>query len=154
KAAGAPITGIGLQGHVKIDGPSAKEEADTIEALAGLGRKGNIRELDVGVLPRTTRSDSSDISATTAGTAQSNPYVSGLPYEMQQALAKRYAELFGVFVQHHSSMGRVTLWGVTDANSWLNNFPARGRTNYPFLFDREGKPKPAFDTVLQAAGQH
>jgi endo-1,4-beta-xylanase len=151
KAAGAPITGIGLQGHVRIDSPSAHTEAETIEAFAALGIRVNISELDVDVLPRTTRTDSADVNATAAGTAQSNPYTSGLPDEMQQRLAKRYAELFGVFVQHHNVMGRVTLWGVTDGDSWLNNFPTRGRTNYPLLFDREGKPKAAFDAVLQEA---
>jgi endo-1,4-beta-xylanase len=149
KAAGVPITGIGLQGHVRIDGPDARQEAATIDAFAALGLQVNISELDVDVLPRTTRSDSADVSMTAAGTAQSNPYVNGLPEEMQQALAKRYAELFKVFVQHHNSMGRVTLWGVTDGGSWLNNFPTRGRTNYPLLFDRGGRPKPAFFAVLQ-----
>ena len=84
-----------------------------------------------------------------AGTAESNPYVNGLPDEMQQKLAKRYAELFKVYVDHHASMGRVTLWGVTDGGSWLNNFPTPGRTNYPLLFDREGKPKAAFAAVLE-----
>ena len=68
-----------------------------------------------------------------------------------EANAKRYAELFAVFVQHRDAIGRVTFWGVTDGDSWLNNFPTRGRTNYPLLFDREGKPKPAFDAVLQMA---
>jgi endo-1,4-beta-xylanase len=48
-------------------------------------------------------------------------------------------------------MSRVTFWGVTDGDSWKNNFPVRGRTNYPLLFDREGKPKPAFDAVIQTA---
>jgi endo-1,4-beta-xylanase len=151
KAAGVPITGIGLQGHVHLDTPDAKTEAETIEAFAALGLKVNISELDVDVLPRTARTDAADISATAAATADSNPYIGGLPEEMQQALAKRYGELFRVFVDHHASMGRVTLWGATDRDSWLNNFPTRGRTNYPLLFDRQGKPKPAFDAVLQAA---
>ena len=149
KAAGAPITGIGLQGHLHMDTPDAKTEAETIEAFAALGLKVNISEMDVDVLPRTARTDSADVSATAKATANSNPYVDGFPEEMQQALAKRYAELFQVFVQHHASMERVTLWGVTDGNTWLNNFPTRGRTNYPLLFDRQGKPKPAFFSVVQ-----
>ena len=70
---------------------------------------------------------------------------------MQQKLAQRYAELFEVFVQHRKVIGRVTFWGVTDGDSWLNNFPTRGRTNYPLLFDRQGKPKAAFATVVRAA---
>lgn len=151
KAAGVPITGVGLQGHMHLDTPDAKAEAETIEAFAALGLKVNVSELDVDVLPRTARADSADVSATAAGTANANPYISGFPEEMQQALANRYAQLFQVFVQHHASIGRVTFWGVTDRDSWLNNFPTRGRTNYPLLFDRQGKPKPAFTAVLQAA---
>ena len=98
-AAGAPISGVGLQGHQKMDFPTAQQEADTIEAFAALGIKVHITELDVDVLPRTTRQNSADISATAAGSAASNPYTAGLPEEMQQALAKRYAELFDVFVK-------------------------------------------------------
>lgn len=150
KAAGVPITGIGLQGHMHLETPDIKSETETIEAFAALGLKVNISELDVDILPRTTRSDSADISATAAGGTQSNPYVDGLPPGMQQALAKRYGDLFKVYVDHHASIGRVTLWGVTDRDSWLNNFPTRGRTNYALLFDRQGKPKPAFDAVLEA----
>jgi endo-1,4-beta-xylanase len=136
KDSGAAISGVGLQGHLRIDWPSAKVEAETIEAFAALGVKVHITEFDVDVLPRTQRQNSADVSATAAGNAASNPYVAGLPGEMQQALAKRYAELFHVFVQHRSAIARVTFWGVTDGGSWLNNFPTRGRTNYPLLFDR------------------
>jgi endo-1,4-beta-xylanase len=46
-------------------------------------------------------------------------------------------------------VARVTLWGVTDAQSWLSNFPVPGRVNHPLLFDRQGKPKPAFDAVVE-----
>lgn len=151
QAAKAPITGIGLQGHNKLDVPTARQEAETIEAFAALGIQVNISELDVDVLPRTTRQNSADISATAAGSADSNPYTAGLPEEMQQKLAKRYGELFEVFAQHRKAMGRITFWGVTDGDSWLNNFPTRGRTNYPLLFDRQGKPKPAFDAVMRQA---
>jgi endo-1,4-beta-xylanase len=64
---------------------------------------------EIDILPRTTRSNSADVSMTAAGTAESNPYVNGLPGEIQQKLAKRCAELFEVYVDHHASMGRVTL---------------------------------------------
>lgn len=39
---------------------------------------------------------------------------------------------------------------VADGDSWLNNWPMKGRTNYPLLFDRFGKAKPAFDAVIAA----
>jgi len=151
KAAGAPIDAVGLQGHMKIDTPAARQEAETIEAFSALGVEVNITELDVDVLPRTAAGNSADISATAGGNTASNPYTAGLPENVQQALARRYAELFGVFLQHRKAIGRITFWGVTDGDSWLNNFPTRGRTNYPLLFDRQGKPKPAFDAVVSKA---
>jgi len=151
KAASVAITAIGLQDHNRMDWPTLKQESETIDAFAALGIRVNITELDVDILPRTTRQSTADISATAAGTSESNPYTAGLPEEREQALAKRYAELFGIFVQHHDVIDRVTFWGVTDGDSWLNNYPTRGRTNYPLLFDRSGKPKSAFDSVLQQA---
>lgn len=149
QAAGISVSGVGLQSHVRIDGPSPQKEAQTIEDFAALGIKVNISELDVDVLPRTTKSDSADISAVTAPTADSNPYTSGLPEATQQKLAERYAELFDLFARHYQSIGRVTIWGLEDKDSWLNNFPVRGRINYPLLFDRKGMPKQAFTAVLR-----
>ena len=153
KAAGTFITAVGLQGHDKMDWPTLEQQSATIDAFAALGVKVNITELDVDVLPRTQRQNTADVSATAAGTAASNPYPVGLPDEVQQALAKRYADLFRVFINHCDTITRITFWGVTDGDSWLNNFPTRGRTNYPLLFDRQGKPKPAFDAVIQTARQ-
>ncbi len=37
------------------------------------------------------------------------------------------------------------------ATRGLNNWPVRGRTSYPLLFDRNGQPKLAFNAVIQAA---
>jgi endo-1,4-beta-xylanase len=33
--------------------------------------------------------------------------------------------------------------------TWLSHFPIRGRTNHPMLFDRELKPKPAFEALIK-----
>jgi endo-1,4-beta-xylanase len=151
KAQGIAITAVGLQGHDKLDWPTARQEADTIEAFAALGVKVCITELDVDVLPHNAPGNSADISATSAGGSGANPYTAGLPDAIQQALAHRYAELFEIFVKYRAAIDRVTFWGVTDGGSWLNNFPIRGRTNYPLLFDREGKAKAAFDAVMGTA---
>jgi endo-1,4-beta-xylanase len=77
-----------------------------------------------------------------------NPYTNGLPDAVQQTLAKRYADIFAVFVKNRAAIKRVTFWGVTDADSWLNYWPVRGRTNYPLLFDHRCHPTPAFDAVV------
>ena len=56
-----------------------------------------------------------------------------------------------MFMRHQDVIGRVTLWGVDDGGSWFNEFPLFGRTDYPLLFDREGKPKPAFFAIREVA---
>jgi endo-1,4-beta-xylanase len=91
------------------------------------------------------------VTPSAAPAAEVNPYVAGLPDSVQQALARRYAELFGVYMKYRDVIERVTFWGVTDGDSWLNGWPVRGRTSYPLLFDRAGQPKPAFDAVIRMA---
>jgi endo-1,4-beta-xylanase len=111
--------------------------------------KVNITELDVNVLPAPGQFSGAEVSQRFEPAKGLNPYTNGLPDGVQQKLAKRYADLFSTFLKHRDVVTRVTLWGVTDGDSWLNSFPIRGRTNYPLLFDRQGKPKAAFDAVIQ-----
>ena len=56
QAQGAPIAGIGLQGHYKMEWPAPGDVDATIEALGKLGLKVMITELDVDVLPPVTSS--------------------------------------------------------------------------------------------------
>ncbi len=150
QAAGVPIAVVGDQGHLHLDGPSAAEEDATITDLAATGVKVAITELDIDVLPSAWEK-TADVSMSVSSNAKLNPYPNGLPNSIQQALAKRYADLFAVYWKHRDVVSRVTFWGVTDRGSWLNNWPVRGRTSYPLLFDRDGKPKPAFEAVLKTA---
>ncbi|HTL72447.1 MAG TPA: endo-1,4-beta-xylanase [bacterium] len=147
---GVHITAVGVQGHYRMDWPPEEVLDETIGALGKLGVKVSITELDVDVLPPATPSRGADVSLNFALRAELNPYTNGLPDSVQQELAQRYAGLFKVFMKHRSEIDRVTLWGVTDENSWLNGWPVRGRTSYPLLFDRAGNPKPAFDAVVQS----
>ena len=147
KAAGVPISGIGLQNHNLMDWPSVADEDATINAFEKLGMKIHITELDVDVLPRTTK-PGADYAVDVTVTPQLNPYEDRLPDAQQFALAKLYAELFQVYLKHRDAIERVTFWGVADGDSWLNNWPMKGRTNYPLLFDRLGRPKPALAAVI------
>jgi endo-1,4-beta-xylanase len=151
KAAGVKLTGVGLQGHYDLERPSARQIDETIAAFAKLGLKVMITELDVNVLP-TPGPGGADVSRRFAADPKLDPYRDGLPEEVGQRLAQRYAELFGLFLKHRPAVSRVTFWGVSDRSSWLNNFPVRGRTNYPLLFDRNGRPKAALQAVVDAAG--
>lgn len=147
-----PIKAVGLQGHNNFTFPTIAQQETTIEEFANLGIKVNITELDISVLPEPEGFSGAEVTVNFELKEKLDPFKKGLPDEMQKKLADRYAELFGVFLKHRKHISRITFWNVTDGESWLNNFPVRGRTNYPLLFDREGKPKSAFYKVIESAG--
>ena len=147
---GVKIDGVGLQGHYSLDFPHIAQLNATIEDFSKLGVKVMMTELDVDILPSAWDQGSAEIARNFRLQKKLNPYVDELPVVVQQKLAERYTDLFRVFVQHRATIKRVTFWGVTDGGSWLNDWPVKGRTNYPLLFDRSSKPKPAFDAVIQS----
>jgi len=106
-----------------------------------------VTELDVDVLP-TRGHGGADISRRERGGDGMDPYKDGLPAEVQERLARRYADLFRIYLRHRESITRVTFWGLDDGATWLNHFPIEGRTNHPLLIDRKLEPKPAFFSVL------
>jgi endo-1,4-beta-xylanase len=147
---GAKIHAVGLQGHYSLDFPDIAQLDRTISEFAKLGVKVNITELDVDVLPWVPPDPQvASVFMIFKSSAQLDPYTNGLPDSVQQELAQRYSKLFSTFLRHRNEIERVSFWGVTDAGSWLNSWPIQGRTNYPLLFDRQGRPKPAFDSVIQ-----
>lgn len=147
-----PINAVGIQAHWRIENPPLAETEKAIKEFSALGLKVMITELDMGVLP--SRYQGADISRVETMTPEQvavmNPYTKGLPAEVAEVHAKKLREAFELFNKYRDVIGRVTLWGVDDGHSWLNGFPIRGRTDYPLLFDRELKPKPAFFEIQKA----
>jgi endo-1,4-beta-xylanase len=146
---GVRVDGVGEQGHWLLEGPSLADIEATITDIAAAGLSVLITELDVDVLPRDPRMYGADLEMRATFKAETNLYPDGLPKDKQDELARRYADIFALFLKHRDQIARVTFWGVTDAQTWLNGFPIPGRVNYPLLFDRQGKPKPAHDAVLE-----
>ena len=148
KKQGVPIQGVGMQEHLSIDGPSVEEIEKTLIALAGAGVRVHITELDVDVLPSVWNLPTAEVSTRFEYTPERDPFIQKLPKNIEEKLAKRYEEIFKIYLKHRDKIDRITLWGTTDAETWLNNFPIRGRTNYPLLFDRKMAPKPAYFRLL------
>lgn len=146
---GIKVDGIGMQGHWGLENPSIAQIEESIVAFSKLG-KVMITELDIDVLPNPSNRNGADIDATFEFDEKYNVYTQGLPDEVQQKLAKRYADIFALFHKHRDKISRVTFWGVTDSDSWLNNWPIKGRTSYPLLFDRNYQPKPALEAVVNS----
>ena len=142
-----PIDGVGFQAHYSLDGPTIAEIEASIEAYVELGLPIHITELDVDVLPQAFDYLGAEISKDFAYSDELNPFPDNLPADVEEQLAERYAELFSLFLKYREHIRRITLWGIGDGQSWKNNWPVRGRTNYPLLFDRSLQPKPAYHRV-------
>ena len=149
---GVRVDGIGIQGHWFLDYPKMDLLDSYVRELWKLGVKLMVTELDVGVLPFIPL-DAAVVSLSSfdAETRNKyNPYPDGLPDAVEKNLADRYAELFSYFKKNRDLFGRITFWAVHDGQSWRNYWPVTGRRDYPMLFDRRCRPKPAFDAVVQA----
>jgi endo-1,4-beta-xylanase len=111
--------------------------------------------MDIDVLPEPDPTNrGADVSLHYEGSKDLDPYTKGLTDSVQKSLADRYAELFQLFHKHRDVIKRVTFWGTDDGTSWLNTWPVSNRTSYPLLFDRDLKPKPAFDAVINVPHQN
>jgi endo-1,4-beta-xylanase len=147
KAKGLRVDGIGEQGHWGIDDPPLAAIDEALAAIRASGATPLVTELDIDVLPRDPDMWGADLAKKAKIRAATNVYPDGLPEAMQEKLARRYADVFALFLKN--GVGRVTFWGVTDRTTWLHNFPIPGRVNYPLLWDRDGREKPAFDAVVE-----
>jgi endo-1,4-beta-xylanase len=131
------------------DYPTQENLDAFIDSIGALGVKVMVTEMDIDVLPNVFHSTGADIGVKAESRKEFNPYADRLPDEVQKKLADRYAELFTRLLAHKDKVSRVTLWGIYDKTSWLNDWPIRGRTSYPLLFDRNYQPKPAFFAVVK-----
>jgi endo-1,4-beta-xylanase len=127
---GAPINGVGIQGHWHLN----TNLADVEKAIANyesLGLKISISELDV-----------------TASGSNSGAFFGGgggtISAESFQQQAQVYAKLFDIFKRHSKAISRVTFWGISDRRSWKSG-------QKPLLFDAQMQPKPAFQAILDVA---
>lgn len=148
KEKGLRIDAVGMQGHMGMEYPSIEEYENAIEAYHKAGVKVMITEWDISALPLASRNVGANISDTVAYKKEINPYVEGLPKDVQAEWEKRYLDFFKLFIKHQDKISRVTLWGVSDATSWKNNYPVAGRTDYPLLFDRQYNPKPVINSII------
>ncbi len=137
KEKGVPINGIGLQGHWSIYEPTAQQIDESITTFSSLGLTVQITELDVSVYAKqherreATAADKSEFTQA-----------------MNDRQVAQYNRLFAVFRKHRDKLSGVTFWNLSDKSSWLDNFPVKGRKDYPLLFDQNYGPKKSFSAVV------
>lgn len=151
---GIRIDGVGMQGHWGLNYPKNTYIESAIDAYASTGVKVMITELDIDVLPLTKEGQiigqgmSDRQFQLEEFKAFFDPYQKALPDDVQQLLTNRYEELFRLFYGRKDKIARVTCWGIYDGMSWKNDYPIPNRTNYPLLWNRDKKPKPALQAIL------
>ena len=130
---GAPITGVGIQGHWHLD-TNLDDVEKAIENYASLGLRVSITELDV-----TATGDNSGAFGVRQGDKE-------IPEENYQKQAEVYKALFEIFNRHADVIDRVTFWGLSDSRSWRWGQDA-------LLFDKDLNPKPAYKAVIDVSSK-
>lgn len=140
QARGLRIDAIGMQGHMGMDYPDFAEFEESLLAYAGTGINVMITEWDMSALP--TVNTGANVADTEEYQALLNPYPDALPEEVSAVWNERMKTFMDLFRKHRDVITRVTAWGVADGDSWKNDWPMEGRTEYPLLFDRNHEMKP------------
>ncbi len=132
KANGTPIHGFGIQAHWNIHDFSLDEIKKSIELYASLDLNLQITELDVSVF----------------GSDDKRKDLKQPTEEMVASRDKFYRNIFSIFREYKDVITNVTFWGVADDFTWLNNFPVKGRKDWPLLFNDNHEPKKALMDVM------
>lgn len=134
---GIPVDGVGLQMHINVFTPSVYEIEEAIELFASL------KEYNPDFTVLVTEMDMS-VYRWMEGKKE-------ITDELLELQAQRYAEIFAMFKRQaeKGNLSTVVMWGLGDADSWLENFPIRGRGDAGLLFDKQFQPKPAFFRLLE-----
>ena len=120
---GVPIDGIGFQMHIDTDSPEPAAVREAFAKVVERGLKVRISELDISV-------------------NQSRQFAAFNP-ELAERQRQRYAAVARIYKETvpDEQKGGLTVWGITDGDSWIPGF--RERPDWPLLFDAEFRPKPA-----------
>ena len=127
---GAPIHGVGIQGHWSTNNLPYDELEKAITDYHSLGLKVAISELDIGIAG--------------AGGGRGRGTAAPPSAEALQAQAEAYAKLFGILLKHKEKIERVTFWGFTDARTFRTG-------QNPLIFDAQNRRKPAYSAIVDAA---
>lgn len=135
--AGVPINGVGLQAHWSIYEPTPTELRTEIKEFSSLGLKIQFTELDVSIFP--WEKNHRELKPGEVGV---------LTPELEKKQMDKYAEVFKIFREYKNVITGVTFWNLSDKYSWLDEYPVKGRKNFPLLFDQNLQPKKAYWSVV------
>ncbi len=139
QAKGIPIHGVGLQAHWAVNEPTYEQLDKTLLDFSALELPLQITELDISVYPKEHN----------ARDRKPEDYDTTFSAEKEKKQVEVYKMCFELFRKYKKYISSVTFWNISDRHSWLDNFPVRGRKDYPLLFDRNLQPKKVFWEVVK-----
>lgn len=147
---GLPVTAIGMQGHMILE--DAKEllpQYDhSIKTIAALGVPTFFSELDLSVLPNPYGFSGANVSDRFTYTPEKDPFKEGLTKEKEAEINQYWVDFYKMLIPHKDDILRVNFWCLNDANSWRNDFPIQGRSDYATLYDRQNQPKGMIQEII------
>ncbi len=148
---GLPVTAIGMQGHMILeDGlKTISDYQHSIDCITGIGLKTFYSELDLSVLPNPYGFSGANVSDRLKYTPEKDPYKEKISAEKQAEADNYWIEFFKMLIKNKESILRVNFWCVNDGNSWKNDFPIKGRTDYATLVDRNNQVKPVVQKIIE-----
>ena len=149
RAEGCRIDAVGSQSHMHMNSPTLDATETSFKKLKAAGVKILITEWDISILP--SPFDGAEVSKNFNYSKEMDPYREAVPDSVQQKWNKRMLGMFKLFLKYEDVIDRVTVWGLSDNTTWLNNFPIRGRKDYPVLFDRSNQRKGVVDEMIKMA---
>ncbi len=152
----APIDGVGMQAHWKLNDPSPEELRKALDEVTSLGLKVQFTEMDITIrLPKPPPA---------LGTMPAPTPVpdSGYTAQAEARQIAQYKMAFDIIRQYRKYITNVTFWNVSDRSSWLDgrgggllggaaagvNTPRVIRKAYPLLFDENRQRKKAYWAVV------
>lgn len=140
-ASDVPIDGVGFQMHIKIDWPSIDAMKTAWKAVVDRGLKVKISELDIKTSP-------------------DGVYADGLPLAVEIEQAQRYQEIVAAYLEvvPAAQRGGITVWGITDTDSWLSNWDVTGDkigdgNQWALMFNGDFSPKRALQGFADGLSQ-
>ncbi|CAH0528837.1 endo-1,4-beta-xylanase [Vibrio hippocampi] len=126
------IEGIGFQMHVGLTQPAITDISSSFKKAAATGLKVKITELDVRI------NESGTLSQFT--------------YDLAMSQKQRYQDIVAAYLETVpvAQRGGVSVWGVSDADSWIPSH--YGSPDWPLLFDTDLQAKPALEGMYNAIG--
>lgn len=137
---GVHIDGVGMQGHWSIYEPTREQLETAIARFRSMGLQVHITQLDVSLYKW-------EPARRTMRRREVTVYDDAKKAEQ----TAQYQMIFDVLRKNSDVVTNVTFWGLDDRSSWLNNYPVRGRKNFPLLFDTYRCPKPILFKLVDDA---